>query len=73
MSMSEPTRVYVVQTIKTGEENLVRAPRATSAKQFVSGNDYRVRVATQRDMERLMTDGARVQEANPEPVDTPAS
>ena len=70
--MSEPTRVYVVQTIKTGEETLVRAPRSTSAKQFVSGGDYRVWVASQRDMERLLTDGARVQDANPEPVDTAA-
>lgn len=70
--MSEPTRVYVVQTIKTGDEALVRAPRSASAKQFVSGNDYRVWVASQRDMERLLTDGARVQDANPEPVDTPA-
>lgn len=70
--MAEPTRVYVVQTIKTGDELLVRAPRAGSAKQYVSGNDYRVRVATQRDMERLLTDGARVQDASPEPVDTPA-
>lgn len=70
--MPEATRVYVVQTIKTGDETLVRAPRAGSAKQFVSGNDYRVRVASQRDMERLITDGVRVLDANPEPVDTPA-
>ncbi len=71
--MAEPTRVYVVETIKSGEENLVRAPRAASAKQFVSGNDYRVRVASQRDMERVLTSGGRVQDAIPEPVDTPAA
>lgn len=69
---TQPTRVYVVKTIKTGDEALVRAQRAASAKQFVSGNDYSAWVASQRDMERLITDGVRVQDANPEPVDTPA-
>lgn len=69
MPAPPPTRIYVVETIKTREEALVRAARAGSAKQFVSGNDYTVRVASQRDLERLLRDGVPVQEAYPDKDD----
>lgn len=75
MSTAPQTRIYVVQRIKDANETLVRASRAGTAKRHVSGTDYTVRVASQRDLERLLRDGAPIHEAGDDDKDdapTPA-
>lgn len=65
----QPTRIYVVEDTtaeNTGAEILVRAVNATVAQRHVIGRRYKTHVATQGDLERLLSDGARVQEPGPE-------
>lgn len=61
--MATETRLYVVASTDGAEENLVRAKARIAAERFVTRQRYRGRVATQSDLERLLTAGAKVVDA----------
>ena len=62
-------RIYVVQAMADGAETLVRATHASRAERHVSAPQFRTRIASKADLERLLVEGHRVQEAEPEPED----
>lgn len=56
-----PTRIYLTTDPSGKQETLVRAARPGRALQAA----YRVRIATQKDLERLLPTGLKVIEFNP--------
>ena len=59
--MSTGTRIYVVNRKGDPTPRLVRATYRTTAIRHVSLADYSARVATQTDLETLITQGVRVE------------
>lgn len=56
----ETSRVYIVHNVNTGAETLVRSTTGQAAARHVSQTDYRTAIASQRDLERLLTTGHSV-------------
>jgi len=67
MTTNNPTpakrkqRIYIVEPMHPGlSPALIRATHASHAREFASRSLFRVRFATQDDLEALMTQGVRV-------------
>ena len=56
--MSQTTRIYVIDG-----KRLVRAPTSAQALRYIM-KEIPVKVASQRDLERLLLSGAKVEESN---------
>lgn len=62
-----PTRIYVV-TEDGASPRLVRATYSSTAIRHASFERFRARVATQADLEKLITAGVRVEHASEHPT-----
>lgn len=54
------SRIYVIASTDGASEELIRANHPNAAKNYVVGTMITTRVATQRDLERLLGEGKRV-------------
>lgn len=66
--MATPTRIYVV-TENGLNPRLIRATFRATAMRHAASTRFRARIATQADLEKLITSGVRVEVADTE--DTP--
>lgn len=67
------TRVYVVSKADGTDERLVRATYRHMAERHIAAQLFRSRIASKDDLERLITSGVRVEQAEPAPLDEPES
>lgn len=65
--MTQETRIYVV-TDHAGASRLVRAPTPARAVNFVQRGAFAVRVASQTDLENLLSNGTTVETVPPSPA-----
>jgi hypothetical protein len=59
-----PTRIYIITDNLTGTDVLVRAPDRHKALRWVMSSRFNVALATQDNLEEMLTDGMRVQRAD---------
>jgi hypothetical protein len=70
--MTIPTRLYVVQMADNSKPpRLVRATLRTHAERYVAGSLVRSRIASKDDIERLLSQGVRTEQATEPPREPP--
>jgi hypothetical protein len=65
--MKDKTRIYLVEHIDGSETRLVRAVSRFIAHRHVTLSTYEARLATQDDLEILLSAGVTVESARPDP------